>query len=164
MSRIVRIIHHISFMKVILLSDVPKVGKRYDIVDVAPGYARNFLIARGLGEVITKENGKRVADLAKKREVEKTKQTALRVGSLAKVKDVVLAFTRKANEEGHLYAGISAEEIALALGSQVGVTFEADHVVMEKPIKEIGTTTLEVVIGDAKATFSVTVSPEEEPA
>ena len=61
-------------MKVILLSDVAKVGKKYDIVDVAPGYARNFLLARGLGEVITKINGKRVAELTKKREVEKKKQ------------------------------------------------------------------------------------------
>jgi large subunit ribosomal protein L9 len=149
-------------MKVILLSDVPKVGKRYDIVDVAPGYARNFLIARSLGEVITKENGKRVADLAKKREVEKTKQTALRVGSLAKVKDVMLSFERKANEEGHLYAGISAEEIALALGTAIGVTFDADSIEIEKPIKEVGTSTLQVVIGDAKASFGVTVTAEVE--
>jgi ribosomal protein L9 len=48
-------------MEILLTTDVPKVGKKYSVVNVAPGFARNFLIARGLGEAVTKQNAKRVS-------------------------------------------------------------------------------------------------------
>lgn len=149
-------------MKVILLSDVTKVGKKYDIVDVAPGYARNFLLARGLGEAVTKVNGKRVADLAKKREVEKKKQADLLDRSLAGVAKVTLSLTRKANEEGHLYAGITRDELALLLGKEVGASYSAEHILLEKPIKEVGEFTVSIMVGEKKAEFMLKVLPEEE--
>ena len=149
-------------MKVILLSDVTKVGKKYDIVDVAPGYARNFLLARGLGEAITKINGKRVADLAKKREVEKKKQSDLLERSLTGVAKVSITLTRKANEEGHLYAGITRDELAQLLGKEVGTSYTEDHIDLEKPIKQVGEFTIDVVLGDKKAQFALKVEAEVE--
>jgi large subunit ribosomal protein L9 len=149
-------------MKVILLSDVTKVGKKYDIVDVAPGYGRNFLLARGLGEAITKLNGKRVADLAKRREVEKKKQDEHLDKSLAKVKDVVITLTKVANEEGHLYAGVTREELATALGNAVGVGYTEEHIVLEKPIKELGEFTITIAVGEKKGEFMVKIEREGE--
>lgn len=147
-------------MKVILLSDVTKVGKRYDIVDVAPGYARNFLFARGLGEAVTRENAKRVAELSKKREAEKKKQGEILEKAFAKVKGAKVTLSRKANEEGHLYAGVTKEELALALGAAIGGSFTADHVELEKAIKEVGEFTIPVVLGEKTAEFTVVVEAE----
>lgn len=149
-------------MQVILLSDVTKVGKRYDIVDVAPGYARNFLFAQGLAEAVTKANAKRVAELTKKREVEKKKQEELLEKAFGKVKGAKVTITKKANEEGHLYAGITKEEIAEALGKAVGGSFVAEHVDLEKPIKEVGEFTVPVMLGDKSAEFTVVVVAEAE--
>ena len=99
-------------MKVILLSDVPNVGKKYDVADVKPGFARNFLFARNLGEAVTKSTAKRVAELTKKREAEKIQQEELLKGAFKKVGNAVITIKRKANAEGHLYAGVTKEELA----------------------------------------------------
>jgi len=149
-------------MKVILLSDVTKVGKKYAIVDVAPGYARNFLIARGLAEAVTRTNAKRVAELTKKREVETKKQTENLNKSLAKVASTVLTFMRKANEEGHLYAGVTKDDLAMELGSSVNASYTAEHIELEKPIKELGEFNVNVIVGDKKAEFTVKVEKTEE--
>ncbi len=149
-------------MKVILLSDVAKVGKKYDTVDVAPGYARNFLLARGLGEAITKVNGKRVAEMTKKRETEKKKQIDLLDRSLAGVPKVALTITRKANEEGHLYAGVTRDELAQLLAKELHALFTADNIDLEKPIKEVGKFKITVLVGEKKAEFDLAVEAESD--
>lgn len=147
-------------MKVILLSDVTKVGKKYDVVDVAPGFARNFLLARGLGEAVTKSTEKRVADLEKKREVEKVRQTELLEKAFAGIKSAVLTLKRAANEEGHLYAGVTAEDLAVELSKQIGATINAEHIALEKAIKEVGEFTISVELRDKKAEFKVVIEAE----
>lgn len=149
-------------MKVILLSDVARVGKKYSIVEVAPGYARNFLIARDLAEAVTRTNTKRVTELTKKREVESKKQIENLEKSLAKAGSAVLTFMRNANEEGHLYAGVTKDEIAMELGNVVGASYTADHIELEKPIKELGEFTIVAVVGGKKAEFKVKVEKTEE--
>ncbi|OGZ05064.1 MAG: 50S ribosomal protein L9 [Candidatus Lloydbacteria bacterium RIFCSPHIGHO2_02_FULL_54_17] len=147
-------------MKVILLSDVPNVGRKYDVTEVKPGYARNFLFARGLGEAVTKSTAKRVADLTKKRQAEKARQDALLQSALEKVGGAEITLKRKANEEGHLYAGVTKEEIALELGKSLGASFDAEHVVLEKPIKKTGKESVSVLLGDKEATLTVVVEAE----
>jgi len=148
-------------MKVILIETVPKVGKKYDIIDVAPGYARNFLFARGLAEAITKSSAKRVAELQKRREVETKRQDDLLAKSFAGVKSAVITVKRPANEEGHLYAGVTAEDLAVELGTAIGATITVEHIVLEKAIKELGEHTVSAILGDKKAEFKVIVEAEE---
>lgn len=147
-------------MKVILLSDVAKVGKKYEIVDVAPGYARNFLLARSLGEAVTRDNVKRVNELTKKRAVEQKKQDDNLEKSLAKVKGASVTIVRTANEEGHLYAGVTRDDLALELGKAVSASYTADHIVLEKPIKEVGEFSITVKVGDKTAEFALKVEAE----
>jgi large subunit ribosomal protein L9 len=147
-------------MKVILLSNVAKVGKKYDVIDVAPGYARNFLLAQGLGEAVTKSTEKRVADLEKKREVEKERQEALLEKAFAGIKSAVLTLKRAANEEGHLYAGVTAEELATELSKKIGASIEARHIILEKPIKEVGELSIPVELNKNKAEFKVVIEAE----
>ncbi len=149
-------------MKVILLSDVKNVGKKYEIVDVAPGFARNFLLAKELAEAVTKMNAKRVADLQKKRAVEAQHQHEALEKAFAGVKDATIAFVRTANEEGHLYAGITAEDLALELSKLIGAEVRAEHVLLEKPIKAVGEFTVSAKVGEKTTDFKVTVTPEAE--
>lgn len=147
-------------MKVILLSNVAKVGKKHDVVDVAPGFARNFLLAQGLGEAVTKFTEKRVADLEKKREGEKMRQTELLEKAFVGIKSAVLTLKRAANEEGHLYAGVTAEDLAVELSTKIGATIEAQYLILEKPIKEVGEFTIPVGLHDKKAEFKVIIEAE----
>jgi large subunit ribosomal protein L9 len=147
-------------MKVILLSDVAKVGKKYDLVEVAPGFARNFLFAKGFAEAITKSSAKRVADLQKKREVEKARQEELLANAFGKAKGASVTLKRSANEEGSLYAGVSAADLATALGKSIGAAVEESHILIEKPIKMLGEFTVVAEIGGKKAEFTVVVEAE----
>ena len=147
-------------MKVILLSNVPKVGKKYDVVDVAPGYARNFLLAQGLGEAVTKANEKRVLALEVKREAEMLRQNALLEKAFAGVSNAVITLKRAANEEGHLYAGVTREDLATELGKAIGAALEAQHIDLEKPLKALGEFTVSAKVGEKHASFKVVVEAE----
>lgn len=147
-------------MKVILLSNVPKVGKKYDVVDVAPGYARNFLLAQGLGEAVTKANEKRVLALEAKREAEMLRQTALLEKAFAGVSNAVITLKRAANEEGHLYAGVTREDLATELGKAIGAALEPQHIDLEKPLKALGEFTVSAKVGEKNASFKVVVEAE----
>lgn len=144
-------------MKVILLSDVPNVGRKYDITEVKPGFARNFLFVQGLAEAVTKSSAKRVAEIERKREGEKKRQEALLEKAVAGIKGAVVGIKRPANEEGHLYAGITKDEIAEALSMAVGATFEAQHIDLEKPLKALGEFEIPVEVKGKTATFTVKV-------
>lgn len=147
-------------MQVILLSDVKNVGKKYDTVDVAPGFARNFIFARGLGEAITKGTAKRVAEMGKKREAEKVRQDALLAKAFAGLKSAVITLKRSANEEGHLYAGVGREEIAEELGKAVGASFTTEHITLEKPLKMVGEFVVPALLDGKAAEFKVVIEAE----
>ncbi len=148
-------------MEVILLNDVPKVGKKFAIVHVAPGFARNFLLARGLAEPVTKSNAKKVADLQHKREAEEARQAEMLAKAMAGMKDVTIDFTRKANEEGSLYAIVSRSDIAEELSKKIGTLVTADHLHSEHAIKSTGDHAIVVKLGDKEAKITVVVTAEE---
>lgn len=147
-------------MKVILLSDVAKVGKKHSVVDVAPGYARNFLLARGLGEAVTKSNEKRVAALEVKREEEKVRQDALLAKAFAGVASAVITLKRNANEEGSLYAGVTREDLAEELSKAIGATLVAEQIDLEKPLKALGEFTVSAVVGEKTTAFKVVIEAD----
>ena len=149
-------------MKVILLSDVVKVGKKYDLVDVAQGFARNFLFAKGLAEAVTKSSAKRVAQMQEKRQVEKKKQEEKLQNAFEAITKAVITVKRAANEEGHLYAGVSADELALELGKMVGVAIPGEHIIIEKPFKVLGDFTVTVELNGKKAEFKLVIESEAE--
>ena len=147
-------------MQVILTSDVKNVGKKYEIVDVAPGYARNFLIARSLGEMVTKSSARRVAELSKRRDVEAKKQQEVIEKALSGVSDTIVMLKRAANEEGHLYAGVTQHDLAEALGKAIGAAIESAHIDLEKPLKQLGEFEVDAKVGDKVAKFKVIIEAE----
>ena len=99
-------------MKVILLQDVPKMGKKYEVKDVNDGYARNFLLPKKIAEIATPGALKQL-ETRREKEVKavKEKDSAIKQ-TLEKLKDFVLDIKEKANENGHLFAGIDAKRIS----------------------------------------------------
>lgn len=147
-------------MKVILTENVAKVGRKFDIVDVAPGYARNFIIARNLGEAVTEKSAKRVAELHRQKALVEQKQKDILASALKGGKGIALTFTAKANEEGHLFAGIDKAMIAAKASEALNAEVTADMVELEKSIKAVGETKVVISAHGASVDAVVSVSAE----
>ena len=124
-------------MQIILREDVEKLGTRGQIVEVADGYARNFLLPRKLGIEASKGNLKRLehirASLAKKTATER--ESAQKLAELLAAASVTL--TRKAGENDQLFGSVTAADIAEALAAQ-GYNVEKRKIQLEEPIKLVG--------------------------
>ncbi len=124
-------------MQVILLTDVEKVGLRGDVVDVAPGFARNFLLPRGIAYEATPGNLKRIAqEKARLEAAENTRRSAAQ--ELAgKIEGVSLTFSARVGEEGKLFGSVTTADIAQQLSAQ-GFEIEKRMIDLHEPIKALG--------------------------
>ncbi|MEK7638367.1 MAG: 50S ribosomal protein L9 [Patescibacteria group bacterium] len=125
-------------MKVILLDNVKGVGQVGDIKEVSDGYARNFLLPRGLGKRITDGVMKEVAGLKIKKLQVQALEHAQSVELAAKLAGATIALQGKANEKGTLFSSISEADIAEQLSKQAGAHIPATAVVIEGHIKSVG--------------------------
>jgi large subunit ribosomal protein L9 len=126
-------------MKVILLEDVKKVGKRGDVVDVSVGYARNFLIAKKLG---LEASNKALNDIKLKTAADDRR--TIEILEAAKhqaeaLKDKSVKVTIKAGENGRLFGSVSSKEIATEAKKQLGIEVDKKKLVLKEAIKELGT-------------------------
>ncbi len=145
-------------MKVILLQNIPKVGKKYELVEVAPGYARNFLVARGLGEIVTRSNVGRVEELQKRRTIEAAKEAARVEKALATLEKTKLTFAREVNEEGHLYAQVTMHDIAEEIEKIAEVAIPVAQIHAPHQIKSVGEHKVKVQVGEHTAEITVEVT------
>src|SRR5580704_4040856 len=124
-------------MQIILQEDVEKLGTRGQVVDVANGYARNFLLPRNLGIEATPGNMKRLekmrAVFAKKEATEK--ESAQKLAEL--LASVSLTLVRKAGENDQLFGSVTSGDISEALAAQ-GYTIEKRKITLADPIKLVG--------------------------
>jgi large subunit ribosomal protein L9 len=131
-------------MQVILLKDVARVGRRYDVVDVSNGYANNFLFPRRLAELASKE---KVAGLEKLKEVARAAEDAKNAETrekLAELAGVTVTIEVKADENGHLFKKIRAENIAEVLSEEHGLAISKEAVLLETPLHELGEHEVEI--------------------
>lgn len=152
-------------MKVILKDDVPNLGRLGDIKDVAAGYARNYLIPRGLGIAATSKN---VAQVEHERRIIEVRLAERRKEAEAlaqKVGGLTVSMPVKVGEDGRLFGSVTAKDLIGALAGQ-GVEVDRHAIVLEHPIKSVGNSTVEVNLGHGvTATLKVSVVAEEtEPA
>ena len=125
-------------MKIIMLQDVPKIGRKYEVKEINDGYARNFLIPKKLAEIATPST---IAELKKREEkirLERSMKEEAVVKNLSLVKDVVLEIKAKVNEKGHLFQGIGKKEIAEAIKKAKGAELIEEFIALDKSIKEVG--------------------------
>ena len=147
-------------MEVILREDVQSRGKAGELVRVKPGYARNFLLPKGLAYEATEGNKKRIAAEGRARQArhatERTEaeQLASRLGALA------IALVAKAGEGERLFGSITSQDIADAVMAQ-GIELDKRKIDLEHPIKTLGTHTVPVRLhADVQAELAVTVTAE----
>lgn len=124
-------------MKIVLLQDVAQVGRKGEVKEVSPGFARNFLMPKKLAQVATEQT---VAKLAKertehetklRRENEKSKELAL------KLEQKTFRLKARTNKET-LFAAIREKQIAALIGSQLNLEIKPEQVILAQPVKTIG--------------------------
>jgi large subunit ribosomal protein L9 len=144
-------------MKVILLQNVPKVGLKYEIKEVAGGYASNYLLPNRLAEVATKSKINSLEVLRKRHEQERKVQAELLEKNFSSLEKAQVSMSAKANEQGHLFQGIHEDEIVAALKEQAQIDIEPSMIKIEKAIKEVGDIDIPVEVGGKSGTFTLTV-------
>jgi len=124
-------------MRVILLQDVEKLGKKYDIKEVADGYARNFLIPKGLAKPATEEALRWLAT-QKEIEAKKAEEDLKKVQEIASaVDDQEIIIPVKVGEQDELFESITAQGIAEKL-KELGFDIKKTQIALSEPIKELG--------------------------
>ncbi len=149
-------------MKIILKQDVESVGRKGDIVKVAAGYGRNFLLPRKLAIEVTPSNIKMIEierqSLKKKVESERLSFRDL----ITKLNEVTLSFARKAGEKDHIFGSVSAADIKDGL-DKLGFDIDKKKIVLDEPLKRLGNYSVTIkVFQDDKAEIKVAVVKEEE--
>ena len=130
-------------MEVILREDVKSLGKAGELVKVKPGYARNFLLPKGLAYEATDGNRKRIQAESKARLSKMAEERAVAEGVASKLSAVSLTLSRKAGEGDRLFGSITAQDIADALATQ-GHAIDRRKIDLEHPIKTVGQHTVPV--------------------
>lgn len=124
-------------MKVLLKHDVPKIGKKGELLEVKEGYARNFLIPNGLAIEATGGTMKQYEEGKKSEERRKAKEKEEAEALAAKIKGVTITLRHKAGDEGRLFGSITSAEIAEAL-KQKGIDVDKKHILMDDHIRLVG--------------------------
>lgn len=143
-------------MKIIFLKDIPRVGKKYEVKEVADGYGRH-LVMQKMAEPATKEVLARIQSKMATDATMKKVHTELLMKNLEALSGATITLVGKANEKGHLFASIHKEEILVELKRSVHIDMHPDYVILDRPLKELGTYEIPVVIEKNRVTFKVVV-------
>jgi len=143
-------------MKVILLRDVARIGRRSQICNVPDGHALNFLIPRGMAEPATPANLKKVEALKSKTDADSTASAEAFEVLCEKIAGATVTLAVPVNERGHLFQSVKREDIARAVENEYGKV-SADVVQLAAPIKESGEHTITLSLGDRQVEFIFTI-------
>lgn len=125
-------------MKVLLWKNIEKLGDRGDVVDVAPGYARNYLFRKQWATPNTPENRRRLEEQRERLEREEQERISENQELLSHLEDLYCIIEVECNEEGVLFGSVTPKIISNAIEEQSGIELSGRQVNLEKPIKEVG--------------------------
>jgi large subunit ribosomal protein L9 len=136
-------------MKVILLTDIPKVGNKYDVKDFKEGYAQNVLLSKGLAILATKAELAKLED--RKRVLKKKKEEEISAfdNLIASVGSKVITIKAKANEKGNLFKAVGPRDVVDAIKNTIGIEIDEKSLTMEH-IKNLGVHSIMIKRGDKK--------------
>ena len=149
-------------MKVILQQDVKGQGKKGQMIEVAEGYARNFLLPRKLAVLATADamNTMMLKEKAKKAEEARLKAEAL--ANAEKLKSAQVKIAARAGGNGKLFGAVTSKEVSDALKEQHGIELGKQKIVMDEPIKAYGSYQLKAKLGyEVSGTIYVMVVEEK---
>ena len=149
-------------MELILTEEVEDLGEVGEVVEVADGYGRNYLLPKGLAVEPTKGNRKRYEKVRKeisKRKEERRERARERADELDGLE---LVFTRKAQEEHHLYGSVRRHDIVDAVKEETGLELSPDNIQLDGPIEELGQYGVEIrLYEEIHANVKINVEEEE---
>ncbi len=148
-------------MKIVLTQDRVALGLEGDIVDVANGYARNYLIPKGIALEANKQNIKLMEMQQKKIEAKRFKAREDAEKVKEKMADVVITISQKTGEENKLYGSVTSMDIAGQLEKQ-GIAIDRRKIALDKPIKTLGEFDVPVKLyPEVTGSLRVVVIPEK---
>ncbi len=153
-------------MKVILAADVETLGKKGDVVVVKDGYARNFLVPKGLALTATKGSLRQAEQMRRAREEAEAKVREAAQGRVAALEASPVYISARAGEGGKLFGSVTNSDIARALDEQLGQQIDRHDVRLDEPIRSLGTHSVTIHLHEG-VTASVAVevlAHEDEPA
>lgn len=135
-------------MKIILTKDVEKIGKEGDVIEVKEGFARNFLLPKGVAIKATKNSFKEIEELKKRKDKheEKIKSEALAIKK--KIEALSLTITAEAKDTEELYGSVTEQQILKALKEE-GLAFDKGKITLPEQIKKLGVYNLKVKLHPA---------------
>lgn len=125
-------------MKVILVKDVKNVGRQNEVVDVAEGYARNYLIPRGLAIEANAANLKQHEERKRREAAKQAREEAEARETAARLMQQPLVIQVKAGEGGRLFGSVTSGDIAAAMEKQFGVKLDKRRIELDEPLKTVG--------------------------
>jgi large subunit ribosomal protein L9 len=126
-------------MEIILLNDIDKVGDKYEVVKVKPGYGRNYLIPQGLAIVASETNLRRLGNLKRQEEIRENKKLSTYRELAAQLNGVTLRIGAKTGTSGKIFGSVTNVQIAAALKDQINLDVERKKIHILDEIKELGT-------------------------
>lgn len=126
-------------MKIVLRADVDNVGKKGDILDVADGFARNYLIPKGQAFRATKGVEKQAASMRRSRDVQDAKEREAGEAIARVLVPTVVRVPARAGSEGRLFGSVTTADLVEAVKAQTGVELDRRRVQLDEPIKSLGT-------------------------
>jgi len=149
-------------MKVLLRKDIEGVGRRGDIVDVAGGYARNFLLPSGSAQAASESTAIQAAAMRRSRDLRDAKDLESAATQKAALEMQTLVIPARAGDKGKLFGSVGPTEIAAALAQETGVAVDRHQVVLAEHLKELGEVSVPVkLFGDVEATVTVSVVAQD---
>jgi large subunit ribosomal protein L9 len=125
-------------MRVVLRDDVENVGRKGDLVDVSDGYARNFLVPRGLALKATKGVVQQAESMRRSREAKETRDREAAEALSQRLTGTRIEIGARAGEGGRLFGSVTASDIADAIQAQAGVEVDRHRLGLGEPLKELG--------------------------
>jgi large subunit ribosomal protein L9 len=143
-------------MKVILLRDVAKLGKRFSVAEVADGYALNQLIPKGMAEAASPLNLKRVNARAEKQIISSLDAQTEFSRALKALAESGVTLALSANAQSHLFQAVKASDITTAAAT-LGQAIPVDSISLDEPIKALGTYPIKATLGTVSGMFTLEV-------
>ena len=145
-------------MKVVLRADVEHLGQKGDLVDGADGYARNFLVPRGLALRATSGIQKQADAMRRNRDVRDRRDREAAQAIADQLNAPTIQILARAGEGGRLFGSVTSSDIAAAVQAQIGIEVDRRHIALDEPLKELGACDLVVRLHpDVTATLRVEV-------
>ena len=149
-------------MKVILRSNVEGVGYTGDVVEVANGYAQNFLLPKGLAMRATEGAASQAAAMKRSRDLQDLKQREVAEEAAQRLEAVSISIEARVGQDDQLYGSVTTSDIAEAVQAQTGIELDRRNMSLEEPIRQVGTHQVEMRLHpEVRAQLTIEVAAVE---